>query len=261
MPGRCCSSGHAQVQLPLPAFRLVPNFETQLEISHDCPYCRFTRKHPGSLITTWTNERLHVAIIDSEDPDVLDDYLDGFREYLPFAHVSRQRGRLELAYGAEHSDPASVVRLIAESGCIYTPPNITKDGWESYRIFSFDRENVARLVESVREHGGEVRIKSFRQVELPCFCADMLVPTDSILAGLTDKQLEILCTAYLLGYFEQPAKIGADELARRAGLSRSTLTEHLREAESKVMANLYPILKLAYKGDMPSKECGCEREG
>lgn len=239
----------------------MTNFEAQLEISHDCPYCRFTRKHPGSLITAWTNERLHVAIIDSQDQAVLDDYLDGFREYLPFAHVSRQRGRLEIAYGAEHADPSSVIHMIAESGCIYTQPNVTRDGWESYRIFSFEQENIVKLIESIRAHGGEVRVKSLRPMELPCFCADMLVPTESILAGLTDKQVEMLCEAFLLGYFDQPAKVTADELARRAGVSRSTLTEHLRKAETKILTNLYPVLKLAYKGDSPSKECGCDKEG
>lgn len=232
----------------------MSNFEAELEISHDCPYCRFTRKHPDSTITAWTNERMHVAVIESEDQATLDDYQDGFREYLPFAHVSRQRGRLEIAYGAEHADPSSVVHLIAESGCIYTQPNVTKDGWESYRIFSFDHDNVVRLVESIRSAGGQVRIKSLRPVELPCFCTDMLVPAQSILAGLTDKQVEMLCEAFSSGYFDQPAKVSAEELAKRAGVSRSTFTEHLRKAEGKVMTNLFPILKLACRRDPPPKD-------
>lgn len=232
----------------------MTNFEAQLEISHDCPYCRFTRKHPDSTITAWTNEVMHVAVIESDNPSTLDDYQEGFREYLPFAHVSRQRGRLEIAYGAEHVGPSSIIHQIALNGCIYAQPNVTKDGWELYRIFSFSQENIARLIESIKELGGQVRIKSIRPVQLPCFCADMLVPAESLLAGLTDKQVEMLCEAFSLGYFDQPAKVSADDLAKRAGLSRSTFTEHLRKAESKVMTNFFPILRLACKGGSNGKE-------
>lgn len=239
----------------------MTNFEAQLEISHDCPYCRFTKKHPDSTITAWTNEVMHVAIIESDNQATLDDYQDGFREYLPFAHVSRQRGRLEIAYGAEHADPSSVIHMIAISGCIYTQPNVTKDGWESYRIFSFSQENIVSLIDSIKAMGGQVRIKSLRPVELPCFCSDMLVPAESLLAGLTDKQVEMLCEAFSLGYFDQPAKVTADELAKRAGVSRSTFTEHLRKAEGKVMTNFFPILKLACKRDAPRKQDrGCDEK-
>ena len=245
---------HREVQKGTSSFTAVSNFEAQLEISHDCPYCRFTEKHPGSTITAWTNEVMHVAVIESDDPSTLDDYQDGFREYLPFAHVSRQRGRLEIAYGAEHADPSSVIHLIALNGCIWTQPNVTRDGWESYRIFSFSHENIVRLVESIKGMGGEVRIRSIRPVDLPCFCSDMLVPAENILAGLTDKQVEMLCEAFSLGYFDQPAKVTADELARRAGVSRSTFTEHLRKAEGKVMTNLYPVLRLACKRDLTGKK-------
>jgi predicted DNA binding protein len=89
-----------------------------------------------------------------------------------------------------------------------------------------------------------------------CFCSDMLVPAESILAGLTDKQVEMLCESFSSGYFDQPAKVTADELAKRAGVSKSTFTEHLRKAEGKVLTNVFPILRLACKRDVTGKECG-----
>ena len=231
----------------------MTNIEAQLEISHDCPYCRFTSKHPEALITSWTNEKMHVAIISSEEESTLDDYKEGFSEYLPFAHVSRGRGRLEIVYGAEHADPSSIIHLIARHDCIFTQPNITRNGWESYRIFSFNQENLARLIESIRSIGGQVRLQSVRPVEMPCFCTDMLIPTENIVTGLTDKQLEMLCEAFSAGYFDQPAKVTADDLAKRAGLSRSTFTEHLRKAENKVISNIFPVLKLMCKHEAKGK--------
>lgn len=66
----------------------------------------------------------------------------------------------------------------------------------------------------------------------------------SIVAGLTGKQIDALAKAYQMGYFETPARIDADAMAKRVGLSRSTFAEHLRKAESKVLFNIFPILQM-----------------
>jgi len=88
----------------------------------------------------------------------------------------------------------------------------------------------------------------------------MTPATENIVNGLTDKQLEMLCEVFSAGYFDQPAKVTADELARRASLSRSTFTEHLGKAENKVISNIILVLKFARKHEAKGKddECGCK---
>jgi predicted DNA binding protein len=83
------------------------------------------------------------------------------------------------------------------------------------------------------------------QVGLPSFTDEMLVPVESLMDGLTAKQTETMMLAIERGYFDSPARISAEELARLTGLSRSTVMEHLRKAEGKLLVNVLPLLRIA----------------
>lgn len=52
---------------------------------------------------------------------------------------------------------------------------------------------------------------------------------------LTDRQLEVLETAYKRGYFERPKRANATELAAELGIAQSTFTEHLMTAQRKLL--------------------------
>ncbi|MFC5971611.1 helix-turn-helix domain-containing protein [Halomarina salina] len=52
---------------------------------------------------------------------------------------------------------------------------------------------------------------------------------------LTDRQHEVLRTAYERGYFERPKRANATELADELGISQSTFTEHLVTAQRKLL--------------------------
>ena len=56
---------------------------------------------------------------------------------------------------------------------------------------------------------------------------------------LTDRQLEVLRTAYREGYFERPRRANATELADELGISQSTFTEHLVAAQRKLFADVF----------------------
>jgi predicted DNA binding protein len=57
----------------------------------------------------------------------------------------------------------------------------------------------------------------------------------SPLNHLTAKQREVLITAYKLGYYDIPRKINSDQLAEKLGIVNSTLVEHLRKAEHRLL--------------------------
>ena len=56
---------------------------------------------------------------------------------------------------------------------------------------------------------------------------------------LTDRQSEVLRTAYREGYFERPREANATELAEKLGISQSTFTEHLVAAQRKLFADVF----------------------
>ncbi len=56
--------------------------------------------------------------------------------------------------------------------------------------------------------------------------------------ALTDRQREVLRTAYDMGYFEYPRESNATEVAEELDISPSTLAEHLAAAQGKLLDEL-----------------------
>jgi hypothetical protein len=61
---------------------------------------------------------------------------------------------------------------------------------------------------------------------------------EDVLANLTDRQREVLVAAKRCGYYEYPRRINSAELAKRIGVSKATVVEHLRKAEGRLMGTL-----------------------
>jgi predicted DNA binding protein len=59
---------------------------------------------------------------------------------------------------------------------------------------------------------------------------------DSPLSKLTDKQRTILLSAYNLEYYDIPRRFDSEQLAKKLNLGRSTVAEHLRKAEQRLIA-------------------------
>lgn len=55
---------------------------------------------------------------------------------------------------------------------------------------------------------------------------------------LTDRQREVLETAFDLGYFEVPREASTEDVADRLDLDPSTITEHLQRAEHNLLSEL-----------------------
>ena len=62
---------------------------------------------------------------------------------------------------------------------------------------------------------------------------------ENVLSGLTAIQRNVLTSAHSTGYFEVPRKITTESLAGRLGIDKSTLSEHLRKAEKRVIDDLF----------------------
>lgn len=63
-----------------------------------------------------------------------------------------------------------------------------------------------------------------------------VIPVD--LRRLTERQREVLRTAYEMGYFEYPRTANASEVAEELDIKPSTFTEHLNSAQSKILDEL-----------------------
>lgn len=59
---------------------------------------------------------------------------------------------------------------------------------------------------------------------------------DSPLSKLTEKQRDVIISAYRLGYYDIPRRINSEKLAKKLNIGNSTLGEHLRKAERCLLA-------------------------
>ena len=58
---------------------------------------------------------------------------------------------------------------------------------------------------------------------------------EPLLSKLSMKQRQALLTAFALGYYDVPRKISSEELSRHLNADKSTIVEHLRKAEKKLI--------------------------
>lgn len=59
---------------------------------------------------------------------------------------------------------------------------------------------------------------------------------EDVFATLTDRQREILATAILEGYYEDPRHASQQDIAASLGIAPGTVSEHLRRIEAKVFS-------------------------
>lgn len=82
-----------------------------------------------------------------------------------------------------------------------------------------------------REYGGDnCKIISLTTAQFP---------SESPLNNLTNKQRDMLKIAFDCGYFEIPKKISLEKLAKKIGISKSTLNVHLNKAERAIIRSIF----------------------
>jgi hypothetical protein len=143
--------------------------------------------------------------------------------------LERQKNGAYLVFIRGGPSLSSVLSAIGiESGYLFPPIGI---GDGKIKIsFLGSEEQVKNFMEKIDELGIRYRV---------VLLADANFSPISPLNRLTEKQREVLVAAYKLGYYEIPRKITSEELAKKLGIVDSTLVEHLRKAEQRLMTQLF----------------------
>ncbi len=123
--------------------------------------------------------------------------------------------------------PGILEDLLAELGASVTPIPPTVVGKErAVLTFVADEEAEKTILGLLATLGVPFELKSRQRVRASA-ASD---PGD-----LTARQREVLSLAWNLGYFDVPARVGLGKIASLSGMSRNTVSQHLRRGLRRVL--------------------------
>jgi predicted DNA binding protein len=218
--------------------------DTMVRVRHPCPFCEFSGAFPDVEMTLWCNSTSEVLHLVSPDHGTLEAALAAAKRFLDTDLMFMDERTALITTAAcmcdSYRDVASAARKF---GCWLVPPETYRGGWETHRVISSNKAALRAFVEDVGEFG-EVEIVSHRPRDTSDVIHEVGVVPVHFFAGLTDKQVRSLVAAYEEGLLDVPARGDMDSVARRLGISRSTLGEHLRKAQLQIVRNSYDYLRL-----------------
>lgn len=222
----------------------MPAYEARIRLVHECFYSHLTREYPQATIAMWCNGSSHVFEVSCPDPELMGEIERSLLRQ-EVGGSSIREGNVMRIVAQKCDCPTGAASVIDRSGAWINEPVIYKGGWEHYQVIAHERGQIGHMVKSLEEEGAKVELTSLKPLRLKGVAEDLVLASSSVLAGLTDRQMRALAEACNQGYFHEPSRIDLDTLAKRSGLARSTYAEHLRKAESKLLANLSAIIQLA----------------
>ncbi|AQL41236.1 hypothetical protein BV210_00260 [Halorientalis sp. IM1011] len=179
-------------------------------------------------INTWTADGLRAFLtIADADPAAVETALN---ETVAVADYSRVGDGDSEVYEIEFADETVLGTLLEHGGL---PRDLTVDdgGMELFVDVPHDI-HVRELVDAVRASYPTTELIARKDVSRELHSADQL--RCDVLSDLTERQREVLSTAYLSGYFERPRESTGQDIADTLGVSQPAVNRHLRVAQRAV---------------------------
>jgi predicted DNA binding protein len=134
----------------------------------------------------------------------------------------------------DHDGTTQISDEFTDRGFVPAAPVDTRQNTEHWTVLTHHpRERIDSLLEAIRETS-DASISVTSIAEAPGVGDSTPVPVDR----LSSRQREIYDIARASGYYDHPRRASAGELAAELGISTSTLHEHLRKVESKLLGEM-----------------------
>ena len=225
-------------------------FEVSFRIQHNCPYTRFTLKHPNVRIVEWCNNQTHIMEIQSPDIATFAKIERDLEDLLKWkgGRVLQKNfvsGDLQLVLKTCRCSKISpnVTDMIEENAGLTIPPDVYYGGWEMYKAIGFRNADYKRMFRDLSSQG-PVEILQKKVLPERSMRDTFAITLSSVFSGLTEKQIGALLVALDYGYYKIPKQITAEEIASKNHLARTTYEEHLRKAESKILQAFSPYIRM-----------------
>jgi len=225
-------------------------FEVSFKVQHDCPYTRFSKKHPEVRLVEWCNNRIHVMEVDCPDIETFTMIEKDLTELLLWKggkilkknFLDRNLQLIVKTCRCSKISP-NISSIIEKNSCLHIPPESYYGGWEEYRVMGFRESDYRRMFRELGELG-PVQILQKKALPEKSLRDAFVISMSSVFSELTDKQVNSLLAALEYGYYQVPKKITAEEIALKHHVPRTTFEEHLRKAESKILRAIAPYVRM-----------------
>jgi predicted DNA binding protein len=234
-------------------------FEVTFKVQHDCPYTRFTIKHPDVRLVEWCNNRIHVMEVDVPDIETFARIESDLNELLVWkgGKVLKKNflgGNLQLIVKTCCCNKIrpNISEIVEKNSCLGIPPEIFYGGWEEYRVIGFRENDYKRMFQEL-DQIAQVKIVQKRVLPEKSIRDTFVVSLNSVFSDLTEKQVNSLISALESGYYQIPKRVTTKQIAGKQKVPRTTYEEHLRKAESKILQAIAPYVRLYSSGEKEPK--------
>ncbi|WP_265109309.1 PAS domain S-box protein [Halosolutus halophilus] len=170
---------------------------------------------------------------DGSEPDAVETVLDDLVTVIDWRLVSDADDRC--LFEATVTGTELVSRLLRHGA---SPRSITATGSEFEVVVDVSPStDVREFVQMLAQGYPSVELAGRHDVERAMHTRGELV--SSLFEPLTDRQLEVLRTAYFAGFFEWPRTSTGEEVATMLDVSQPTVNRHLRVGQKRLLAGLF----------------------
>jgi predicted DNA binding protein len=200
--------------------------ELRIDALEDCPVATLSARTGAEFHdVTWTGDGgTVVEEFRGDAPDVDLPAVDRVFEYRTESVYQFERAR-------DRRCPCEVVeRLDVPAGDV-----CAVDGSLYLTVHVQSADAVREILERLHDHGADASVQ--------CLCRTVGDDTGSAATfvdhdTLTERQAEVIETAYEMGYFEYPRATNAETVAAELDIHPSTLAEHLAAAQAKLLERI-----------------------
>jgi predicted DNA binding protein len=150
-----------------------------------------------------------------------------------------QKAFVSLA-GDYDTDTEPVLNVLLRNNCFPTIPATVARGREHWSVLASSHEQVSTAHDELREIGS-VDVDSLRTPDLDGLLTGLTEIKEAV-QNLSPRQLEVLSRAIEEGYYDSPRACNIEELAELDSANTSTVGEHLRRSEAKILKAVAPML-------------------
>jgi predicted DNA binding protein len=232
-----------------PDTAVMPLWEVSLRSRFPYPFIELSREYPDTPISMWCIWNRELLQVPTRDAETLKGVARGVRRAgrVVDQWADAGEGRIFMLQ-CTCSRYESLWNILEAHECVDAPPAVFRDGWGYFRAMSWDERRTRDLFQDFRGRGPT---ELLRKRELPFSALPTSIWAQELFGELTAKQFSALASAQRSGYYMSPRRVKTEDIARGAGLSRSTFEEHLRKAENHLMNALGPYLEIFRAADHP----------